>query len=150
MSMNIKMIYLIIMITGVAFWNLPDSASIMSGGHDYYNNSAPCEKCHYDIQNMLDQYEPAYIFHNSMTCNGCHAPDGNSSHAARISVCTECHNEDHQNPFPICIECHDSHGAQYPGIMHGNGYSCDICHPSPTHSVNLTNQTCIDCHFDIL
>lgn len=150
--MGPKIFFLALMMVGILLWGLPNSASLFSGGHSFYtyNNSAPCEKCHYDIQNMLDQYEPAYIYHNALTCNGCHGPDGNSSHAARISVCIECHNSEHQTPFPTCIECHDSHGAQYRDMPHGNGHSCNTCHPSPTHTVDITSQTCEDCHLNIL
>ena len=143
--MNGKTFYLTLMVIGVVFWNLPDSEAIMVGQHSYYNNSAPCQKCHSDVQNMLDQYQPAYIYHNALTCNGCHAPDGNSSHAARISTCIECHDSEHQTPYPVCNECHDSHGAQYPGISHGNGYSCESCH-STQSPVQHTTTVCANCH----
>lgn len=109
--MNGSKIFFIIACTGILMWNIPETESLFYNQHSFYNGSAPCEKCHQDIVTLLNDGIEPHPQHNEIGCRVCHSRDGNQSHAARIVVCTECHNEGHQQQNPTCRNCHDSHGA---------------------------------------
>lgn len=126
--MNGNKLLLLIVVIGIAIWNIPNTTSIFQGQHTYYNISAPCQKCHQDIQNILDANN-TITNHSVFGCINCHIRDGNSSHAAAIIYCNTCHPIDkHQITHKDCNECHISHGGQKDGIIHGNGYQCQTCH----------------------
>jgi hypothetical protein len=127
--MKKSVVLLIIAVFGITIWNIPDTASIFQGQHTFYNGSAPCIKCHQDIQNILDLNQTPYPQHNAIGCRGCHTKDGNESHAAKIIYCVDCHPRDmHMTNYTNCNECHISHGGQNQSITHGNKYACLTCH----------------------
>ena len=126
--MSQKKLLLVLILFGTVIWNIPNTYSIFQGQHSFYVNSSPCQKCHQDIQIILDQNNTV-TNHTIFGCQDCHTHDGNSSHAAKIVYCTDCHSIDmHMTNYTNCNECHISHGGQNESIPHGNDYACDTCH----------------------
>ena len=122
--MKKNIIFLTIAIIGITIWNIPDTTSLFQGQHTFYNNiSVPCQKCHQDIQDILNMNNTP-LNHTKFGCKGCHPRDGNTSHAASITYCSKCHLPDmHTINYTDCRECHISHGNLRQDIEHGNGYS---------------------------
>lgn len=150
--MNGNKYLLIVVLLGITIWNIPSTTSIFQGQHTFYNTTEiPCEKCHKDIQDILNQPQNPYPQHSEIGCKGCHISNGNTSHAASIQKCNNCHEVDkHQIAYTNCNTCHVSHGGQKPGgISHT---SCKDCHnsPSDTHHLMISQRRttfgCIDCH----
>jgi hypothetical protein len=98
---------LIVVLIGITIWNIPETTSIFYGQHTFYNGSAICQKCHQDIQNILD-LNSSISDHNQFNCRDCHSRDGNTSHVAKISYCSDCHIIHTNND---CNLCHISHGG---------------------------------------
>jgi len=147
--MNKKLLLIIILI-GITIWNIPETTSLFYNQHSFYNNSAPCQKCHQDIQDILTLPQSPEE-HYEIGCQGCHTRDGNTSHAAKIVYCNNCHEVDkHQQVFNTsCSTCHMSHGGQkYPV----SEVSCANCHTNPSNIHHLMLQEgrttfgCMDCH----
>jgi len=145
-------ILLIIILLGITIWNIPSTTSIFQGQHTFYNTTQiPCEKCHQDIQDILNQPQKPYPKHNEIGCKNCHTSDGNSSHAASIKQCNDCHLVDrHQISYPDCNICHISHGGQkLGGELHENCKDCHIQSSNIHHlmiSQKRTTFRCMDCH----
>ena len=109
---------LVIVLLGIVIYNIPSTTSIFQGQHTFYNVSQiPCEKCHQDIQDILNLPTTPQQ-HNEIGCKNCHPRDGNTSHAASISNCKNCHtNVIHENNY-TCISCHGSHGSVDKNLLH--------------------------------
>jgi DNA-directed RNA polymerase subunit RPC12/RpoP len=127
-----KYLVVLVALIGIIFWNLPATNSSFEGQHNFYNRSAPCSKCHGDVDSILSND------HREIGCKNCHMPDGNTSHSASVKVyCSNCHtpltNDIHKTSYPQCSDCHQRHGALKDGIGHGNPdfmkiYTCISCH----------------------
>lgn len=113
--MKKSIIFLIIAVIGATIWNIPDTASLFQGQHTFYNGSAPCTKCHQDIQDILNLPDVPSAHNENIGCRDCHTRDGNSSHAASKIACSQCHPEEieHANNYK-CVICHGSHGSLNP------------------------------------
>lgn len=125
---------LVVVLIGITIWNIPNTTSIFQGQHSFYNGSAPCQKCHQDIQNILNDNQTPYISHNEIGCRGCHTRDGNFSHSASIRQCIDCHNTGNHHPImdvSICSNCHTSHGGRIENLVKpSDGLLCFKCHPT--------------------
>lgn len=126
MSQN-KLI-LVVVLFGIAIWNIPQTTSIFQGQHTFFNGSAPCTKCHQDIQIELD-FNSNSTAHQKLGCVGCHPRDGNSSHAASISACINCHSDQTHGLTYDCVICHGSHGYKDARLAHrSENIICSDCH----------------------
>jgi len=122
---------LVLVLLGITVWNIPNTTSIFQGQHTFYNGSAPCQKCHQDIQITLD-FNNTPTAHRDLGCQGCHTRDGNTSHSASIRSCSDCHKPlNHNSNYTNCVLCHGSNAYKDANIEHRSG--------------NL-NITCSDCH----
>ena len=68
-----KLLWVLIALGGISIWLIPNTLSIFSGGHSYYNldplsSQVPCSKCHGDIQLEIH----TGFIHNNFTCSDCH------------------------------------------------------------------------------
>jgi predicted CXXCH cytochrome family protein len=130
---NKQILLLVVVLLGITIWNIPNTTSIFYNQHSFYNGSAPCQKCHQDIQNILYDNQTPYIKHEEIGCRGCHTRDGNTSHSASIKSCTDCHNSNDHHPtyynFSNCKECHTSHGGRIENFTkQDSGLLCLKCH----------------------
>lgn len=123
---------LIVVLIGIAIYNVPSTTSIFQGQHTFYNTTQiPCEKCHQDIQDILNLPTTPQE-HTEIGCKNCHTRDGNTSHSAATISCNSCHQEEleHANNY-TCIICHGSHGSADPETLHRTA---------------ITLLNCLDCH----
>ena len=127
--MSRNKLLLVLVLLGITVWNIPQTASLFYGDHTYYNGSAPCVKCHQDIQVILD-FQGTPERHQQLGCQGCHPRDGNSSHAASYSYCINCHPEAPEHGLTYnCVICHGSHGYKDAKLTHRNeSIICSDCH----------------------
>jgi hypothetical protein len=70
---DMKLLWVLIILGGISIWLIPNTLSIFSGGHSYYNvdpigSQVPCNKCHGDIQLEIH----TGFIHNNFTCSDCH------------------------------------------------------------------------------
>ncbi|HEY9245651.1 MAG TPA: hypothetical protein VIO11_02280 [Candidatus Methanoperedens sp.] len=130
---------------GVALWYIPNSISIFSGQHNYYQlddnmSQIPCTKCHGDISMEVH----TGFIHNNFTCSDCHrvqksvqyanaTTPGTLAHAASIVRCEDCHSE-YLNNTPDSI--HEAF-IRY-GMEHNTSDNCIACHTSIAVSINWT------------
>lgn len=145
-----KVLIILVAVAGIIFWNIPATTSLFYGEHTFSNTSnIQCEKCHQDVSTLLLNSPQA---HQDLGCKGCHTADRNTSHAAKILSCSDCHVQDtHQIAYNnTCNTCHTTHGGQ---INKGTTYtSCRDCHTNASdihHELVLINSTiygCMDCH----
>ncbi|MCX9084563.1 MAG: hypothetical protein OIN87_07200 [Candidatus Methanoperedens sp.] len=68
-----KLLWVLIALGGISIWLIPNTLSIFSGGHSYYNvdpvgSQVPCIKCHGDIQLEIH----TGFIHKNFTCSDCH------------------------------------------------------------------------------
>jgi hypothetical protein len=68
-----KFLWIVLVLSGISLFYIPNTASIFSGGHSYYNidpigNQIPCQKCHADIQNEMHNS----FKHKDLKCEDCH------------------------------------------------------------------------------
>ena len=68
-----KFILIVLALSGVSLLYIPNTISLFSGGHSYYNidpigNQIPCQKCHADIQMEIHNG----FKHNDLKCEDCH------------------------------------------------------------------------------
>ncbi len=147
-----KIIWLILALFGVSVWYIPNTVSLLSGQHSFYNLDAngsqvPCRKCHGDISAALHN---GYV-HNNFTCDSCHRvkmgvqfasgdggnlTPGTMAHAASMVECAECHS---LNITPDAI-----HGAFIRnGIEHNSSDNCIACHTEIAVSINWTKPGAI-------
>ena len=68
-----KLMWVLLALSGISLWVIPNTLSYFSGGHSYYNiepigNQIPCQKCHGDIQMEIH----TGFIHNNFTCSDCH------------------------------------------------------------------------------
>lgn len=131
---NKQILLLVVVLVGITIWNIPNTTSIFYNQHNFYNGSAPCQKCHQDIQDILALPDTP-IQHFDLGCRSCHTRDGNTSHAASISTCINCHSADFHslevNGFLYkCIDCHGSHASYNVKETHRVivAESCASCH----------------------
>lgn len=125
---------LLLTVVGLGIVVLPETYSLFSGQHDFYDttasgNQVPCEKCHSDITAELSQPGKVNLIHKVMNCDQCHvtaAPNseglyqghGGQFHAAATASCLDCHNStllygtfDHSKIIGTglgCLDCHNN------------------------------------------
>lgn len=144
-----KLIWILLILIGLLLWYIPNTISLFSGQHSYYNiddngSQIPCQKCHGDIKVEL---HTSYT-HNNFTCEDCHriqtgvqyasgdgignTTPGMMAHAASLVNCTECHSGVNSTSDVI-------HNAfiRY-GVENGINDSCIACHTSTAISINWT------------
>ncbi|MCZ7355998.1 MAG: hypothetical protein O8C66_08445 [Candidatus Methanoperedens sp.] len=68
-----KLMWVLLALGGISLWVIPNTLSLFSGGHAYYNIDAngsqvPCQKCHGDIQIEIHTGS----IHSNFTCADCH------------------------------------------------------------------------------
>ena len=174
-----KKIWLGIAVLAIGTFVLPQTVAMFSGQHNWYDttqvgNQVPCEKCHADISQEMQQPGLVNVIHNIMGCDQCHitaAPNsegnfqgpGKQFHAAATAACLDCHNTtllygtfDHSriiNTGLGCLDCHRN-PQQIPGtfsaveILTG---SAEVHKPFANSSTNSSllkgaNEACVSCH----
>ena len=151
-----KIMWLFAALMGISLLYIPNTMSLFSGQHSYYNLDAngsqvPCRKCHGDI----DMEIHTGFIHNNLTCSDCHriqkgvqyaSGDGENSttsgtmaHAASTVLCKECHSE-YLNHTPDSI--HQSF-IKY-GEEHNSNDNCLACHTSTAVLINWTRPAAIN------
>ncbi|MCX9012525.1 MAG: hypothetical protein OIN66_15585 [Candidatus Methanoperedens sp.] len=68
-----KILWVLFALLGISLWYIPNTLSLLSGQHSYYNIGAigsqiPCQKCHGDVQ---IEVHTGFI-HSNFTCADCH------------------------------------------------------------------------------
>ncbi len=68
-----KLLWVLFALIGISLWYIPNTVSLFSGGHGFYNIDAtgsqiPCQKCHGDIQMEVH----TGFIHSNFTCSECH------------------------------------------------------------------------------
>ena len=68
-----KLMWVLIALGGISIWLIPNTLSLFSGGHSFYNidpvgNQVSCNKCHGDIAMEIH----TGFIHNNFTCSDCH------------------------------------------------------------------------------
>ncbi len=68
-----KLFWALFALVGISLWYIPNTISLFSGQHSYYNINAngsqvPCQKCHGDVQMEVH----TGFIHNNFTCSDCH------------------------------------------------------------------------------
>lgn len=138
--MRILIIGISIAIMGIMV--LPQTYSLFVGNHDFYNtpapgNQIPCQKCHPDTYQEINNPSRGNEKHREVKCEGCHvttAPTieglrqgpGGQFHAATIPSCLDCHGGSNKLP---------NRGTSN-GLMKDANEACVACH---THiSVRIT------------
>lgn len=157
-----KIIYIGISVFAMGIFVLPQTFSLFSGGHDWYNTTdIRCEKCHNDVSlQMTGSNSP----HSEMTCKNCHQINmiQSGAHAATLPLCINCHNGNMTPSGTInshalgiqtnCVKCHD--GAQ---MATGLNVQSELNNVNESHrgyivdAENSTlmrgsNEACIGCH----
>lgn len=94
-----KWLLFLIALIGIILWNMPDTIPMFTGTHSFYKGSAPCEKCHGDINITIHTNTTA---HGGFSCAYCHrsepnvtyasnTTEGMEAHAASLGSCYNCH-----------------------------------------------------------
>lgn len=132
MEKTFERVVLLLAIVGLGIVVLPETYSLFSGQHYFYDTTAsgsqvPCEKCHSDITAELSRPGKVNLIHKVMNCDQCHvtaAPNseglyqgpGGQFHAAATISCLDCHNStllygtfDHSRIVESGLECLDCH-----------------------------------------
>lgn len=98
-------------------------------------------------------------------CRDCHfgLVHNPSTKTDRMNMCVTCHKENEGSEAPQVAECQRCHEAQFdmnkgvgarqvagePGLMWGNGVTCQDCHTGVANGVyRPTSETCSNCHDD--
>jgi hypothetical protein len=68
-----KLLWVLFALAGISLWYIPNTLSLFSGQHSYYNINAngsqvPCQKCHGDVQMEIH----TGFIHSNFTCSDCH------------------------------------------------------------------------------
>ena len=68
-----KLVWVLLALAGISIWLIPNTLSIFSGGHSFYNidpvgSQVPCKKCHGEVDMQLH----SGFIHNNFTCSDCH------------------------------------------------------------------------------
>jgi hypothetical protein len=105
-----KIALLAVAIVAVGIFALPNTVSLFSGQHTWYDlsagpNDVPCEKCHAEIADEMQSGENGA--HGDLTCAMCHrtpftdytygsgngsgSAPGEEAHAAAVIECMDCH-----------------------------------------------------------
>lgn len=167
---------LLLAVLGLGIVVLPETYSMFSGQHDFYDttasgNQVPCEKCHSDITAELSQPGKVNLIHKVMNCDQCHvtaAPNseglyqgpGGQFHAAAAIACIDCHNStllygtfDHSRIVGSGLGCLDCHKPPIPGTFSAvEIYSQEESHRSFVEGADNSkllkgaNEACISCH----
>lgn len=145
---------LLLVVVGLGIVVLPETYSLFSGQHDFYDttasdNQVPCEKCHSDITAELSQPGKVNLIHKVMNCDQCHvtaAPNseglyqgpGGQFHAAATISCIDCHNRtmlygtfDHSRIVGSGLGCLDCH--KNPRSFPGNFSAVEIYSQEESH-----------------
>jgi hypothetical protein len=151
-----KIVWLVAALLGISIWYIPNTVSLFSGQHSFYNLDAngsqvPCIKCHGDI----DMEIHTGFIHNNFTCSDCHriqkgvqyasgdgansSTPGTMAHAASTVLCKDCHREYLNNtPDPI-HQAFIRYGAE-----HDTNENCIACHTSTAVSIKWTRPSAIN------
>jgi len=145
-----KNIFLILAVAAIGMYALPQSVSMFSGQHNFYDtiprgSQVPCEKCHADINIELSQTGGVNAIHKAQGCVGCHITalirNGETIHSAGIPLCIDCHDGSFGRDARGIFASNDAHnkfasGANTSKMMKGSNEACIACH---THTaVNIT------------
>lgn len=172
-------ILLLIGILTIGVIALPETFSLFSGQHDWYDtikngNQVPCEKCHADIVGELSQPGKVNRIHKVMWCDQCHmtaAPNseglyqgsGGQFHAAATISCIDCHNTtllygtfDHSRIIGSglnCMDCHERPISSFSAVSIYTGpeeVHKDFANGAKSSSLlKDRNEACISCHTHI-
>jgi hypothetical protein len=159
---------------------LPETYALFSGQHNFYDttqsgNQIPCEKCHSDILQELQQPgETNFVHLMGEGCLKCHitvAPNaegliqgpGGQFHAAATIACLDCHGatlpsgSEFHGPGAQCLTCHKTSPFSVPVT---SASALQIFLPNETHksfaegAINSSllkgaNEACVGCHTHI-
>ncbi len=162
--MNSKFVLLGIGIAAVGLLALPQTLALFAGQHDFYdtmqaNNGVPCQKCHSDVLQELNQPGNVNSVHKGQGCDGCHmttAPQkeglvqgpGGQFHAAAAPACLDCHSETGPGLSATLVlngseEVHKPFVAQAANAMFlkGSNEACIACHTHVAVDITWTKAT---------
>lgn len=158
---NKQYVLSIIILLGIGMYALPQTVSIYTNQHSWYNISSsegiPCIKCHGDINSEL--MNSVGTPHSGMKCKACHmiAKMELGTHSATVPNCIDCHNGnmtaagvigahtfgDQQN----CIKCHDGENMKTGLNVTRSLQSVNEPHKNYIYTDGkINNNACIGCH----
>jgi len=149
---SLKYKLVVIALLGTLISSTSSTLSLFANDHAFYNESAPCIKCHGDIQLQLEDTGRVTTLHRTQDleygCLSCHA---NSNNTLGRNV-----TDDYHSAYsPYCIECHDktssiygtqeAHtiivtGANSSKLKLGINEACAMCHTTLFDSVTVRNR----------
>lgn len=136
--------FLLLALAGIILWNTPSTVSLLVDSHAFYNNSAPCSKCHWDILAQLEDTGSVTAIHRNLDNeSGCR-----SCHSNPINVEGRNATMDYHSAYrPDCIECHQNVST----INNNKEAHSLIVNEANRSSQNLgLNEACVLCHTTIV
>ena len=113
-----------IAVIGIGIFALPGTIAMFGGQHNWYDlgpagNDVPCEKCHADIYDEMNNY---YMPHRTYPCSHCHRTYGfggdNYVYADGTGSGSQPGQEAHAASTVECMECHDLNWYKAPPVDH--------------------------------
>ena len=121
---NSKIVLLLVAVLAIGLFALPSTIAMFGGQHNWYDlgddgNQVPCEKCHADIYDEMDNY---YMPHRTYQCSHCHRTYGfggdNYIYADGSGDGSQPGQEAHAASTVECMECHDLNWYKRPPVDH--------------------------------
>lgn len=142
--LKIKHIMILAVLFGVMLWSTSNTVSLFANTHSLYNESAPCIKCHEDIQLQLEDTGRVTALHRTQDenygCVSCHANPNNTMNRTAFG-------DYHSAYSPYCIECHNNASSIY-GTQESH---TKIVTEANTSRLKLDiNEACAMCHTTLL
>lgn len=139
-----KYTFFFLALAGIILWNTPNTVSLLTDSHAFYNGSAPCSKCHGDILAQLEDTGRVNALHRNLDgedgCRSCHSEPNNSQEINATG-------DYHSAYLPNCIECHQNVSS----INNNKEAHSLIVSDANKSSQNIgLNEACVMCHTTIL
>ncbi|RZN37862.1 MAG: hypothetical protein EF813_05500 [Methanosarcinales archaeon] len=165
--MSARTIILCIAVIAIGIFMLPQTLSMFSGQHSWYDPSddaIPCEKCHWLESGELTScayglHSPHRSADREFECTECHnvtmdvsyyfetgaVGEHTPAHAATTVSCLACHGDLFSNGTFCAASCHDTIGdANEVNVMHILATKYNMVHS--VHSQQRTTTECLKCH----
>jgi len=116
-------------IVAIGIFALPNTVSLFSGQHTWYDlsaggNDVPCEKCHSDIADEMDAFVGPHTGETGdgrFECGYCHRMTGIYTYASGIGTASTPGKEAHAASAIPCMDCHSG------GYVHGEDVAIEDC-----------------------
>ena len=123
-KMDFKIVLIMLAVFAIGIFASPSTIAMFGGQHNWYDlgpdgNDVPCEKCHADIYDEMNQY---YSPHRTYQCSHCHRIYGfggeNYVYAKGDNSGSWPGQEAHAASTVECMECHDLNWYKRPPVEH--------------------------------